>query len=168
MKTPSKTHELKIDPIVDAESLPRPLIPQKRKVGRPASVTVEVVQRVGELMAKGVPLKYALLKENPPIKEDAFHKCLQRHTELSTLYERKLAEFIEAACNRLVSERDPANLRWILERRHSEFFGKAADTVVAVAQTTIAGVPEEVLDELRKVARRTAGFAPELPETTSR
>jgi len=130
---------------------------EKRTVGRPATITEAVVKRVARLVAKGVPLKYALHRENPSVKEDAWHKAIQHNPNYSTLYERQRAEFVEAACNRLVSERDPANLRWILERRHSEFFSKSAETlVVGIGQTTISGVPDDVLERMRVLAREQA------------
>lgn len=106
---------------------------RQRKAGRPAQITLDVVKRVSEKVAKGVPLRYALAVENNrAINLDSWHKAIQRNESFRDEYEASHGTFVEAACTRLVTERDPSNLRWILERRHPADFGRKSEVDVNV------------------------------------
>jgi hypothetical protein len=120
-------------------------------------VTEAIVREVAAMTARGVPLRYALLQMTPPVSLDTWHSALRRNASFHTLYERARGEFLVKACNRLVSERDPANLRWILERRHPEHFGKGPDASVTVNHQTVVGLPEDVLDRARALAAKLPG-----------
>jgi hypothetical protein len=116
------------------------------KPGRPPAITLKVVKRVGAKVAQGVPLRYALAAEsNREINLDSWHKAIQRNDDFRAEYERASAVFVEAACKRLVADRSPANLRWILERRYPADFARKPDTEVNVNQSIQCRSPEENL-----------------------
>ena len=116
------------------------------KLGRPPAITLKVVKRVGVKVAQGVPLRYALAAENHrEINLDSWHKAIQRNEDFRAEYERASAAFVEAACKRLVADRSPANLRWILERRYPADFARKPDTEVNVNQSIQCRSPEENL-----------------------
>ena len=116
------------------------------KPGRPPAITLKVVKRVGAKVAQGVPLRYALAAENNrEINLDSWHKAIQRNDDFRAEYERAGAAFVEAACKRLVADRSPANLRWILERRYPADFARKPDTEVNVNQTIQCRTPEQNL-----------------------
>lgn len=116
------------------------------KPGRPSAITFKVVKRVGAKVAQGVPLRYALASENKrEINLDSWHKAIQRNDDFRAEYERAGAAFVEAACKRLVADRSPANLRWILERRYPADFARKPDTEVNVNQSIQCRSPEENL-----------------------
>lgn len=54
---------------------------------------------------------------------------------------------------RLEADENLANLRWLLERRHSDLFAAPAPVNVNVSQqTTIAGLPDDILQRARDYA----------------
>lgn len=116
------------------------------KPGRPPAITLKVVKRVGKKVAQGVPLRYALAAENNrQINLDSWHKAIQRNEDFRLEYERASAAFVEAACERLVADRDPANLKWILERRYSADFARKPDAEINVTQTVGCQSPEGIM-----------------------
>lgn len=117
-----------------------------RKPGRPPAITLKVVKRVGAKVAQGVPLRYALAAESyREINLDSWHKAIQRNEGFRVEYERASAAFVEAACKRLVADRSPANLRWILERRYPADFARKPDAEVNVNQSIQCRSPEQNL-----------------------
>lgn len=117
-----------------------------RKSGRPATITLKVVKRVGKKVAQGVPLRYALASENNcEINVDSWHKAIQRNEDFRAEYERASAVFVEAACKRLVADRSPANLRWILERRYPMDFARRPDAEINVTQTVGGPSPRQIM-----------------------
>ena len=116
------------------------------KPGRPPAITLKVVKHVGAKVAQGVPLRYALAAEsNREINLDSWHKAIQRNEDFRAEYELAGAAFVEAACKRLVADRSPANLRWILERRYPADFARKPDTEVNMNQSIQCRSPEENL-----------------------
>jgi len=119
---------------------------RKIKSGRPPAITLKAVKRVGKKVAQGVPLRYALAAENNrEINLDSWHKAIQRNDDFRAEYERASAAFVEAACERLVADRDPANLKWILERRYPADFARKPDTEVNVTQTVGSHSPDDIM-----------------------
>ena len=140
-----------------------------KKRGRPPAITIDIVKRVGTKVAQGVPLRYALASEKDvQINCDSWHKALQRNAQFRSEYEIQLAAFIEKACGRLVEDRDPANLKWILERRHSadfarksgdDFSGAPAGASEADDMQTVVTLASQIARQLRS-PRRPEGICP--------
>jgi len=121
---------------------------------------MDVAKRVGEKVAQGVPLRYALaVEKNPAINLDSWHKAIQRNKNFRDEYDKAHAAFIVTACERLVGERDAANLRWILERRHPADFGRRVEVEVKEGRTYQLGdtvYPEEDFNRIIEAARQKA------------
>lgn len=128
-----------------------------KKRGRKRHVTLAVVQRVADRIAVGLTLELACEAEGDPvINVDSFHKALERHPEFVHPYHAAKADFLEWACERLVHSHEMGNLRWFLERRYSDLFGKPADTTInVVQQQAIVGISDEVLARARELSHAT-------------
>lgn len=140
---------------------PRVRSPQsraKRPRGPKPSITLAVVRRVGGRYARGVPLVDALAAEgNGKINLETWKKALASHPEFSPHWHACKGKFLDRATKRLAEARKLTYLCWLLERRHADLFARPAAVSVSVNnQTTIAGVPEDVLGRLRAAARENA------------
>jgi hypothetical protein len=122
-------------------------------------VTLAVVERIGQRMAIGLPLDYALALEDADISEDCFHKALQRDTKLSTHLKRYKAKFIAEACTRLTIS-ETADLRWLLLRRHPDIFAMPSEKAEEKGKgDAVADGLQELLNRSRELARLKGGEA---------
>lgn len=126
--------------------------------GPKPSITLHVVKRVSRRVALGSTLKLALAAEdNPTVNEETWKKALQTHPEFSPHYEAGKGKFLERAMGRLEKSKDLKFLCWLLERRHADLFAKPAAVQLSVSNhTTINGVPDDVMERARKLAREEA------------
>jgi hypothetical protein len=93
-----------------------------RKRGRPASLTLDLVEQIAEKIGKGVPEKYACLLFG--VSLEAFNKAKQRKPEFLEAVEVEKAVFIDRALDHIAMGGPSASgHRWILQTRHKEFFG---------------------------------------------
>jgi hypothetical protein len=87
------------------------------------TVTVELVQRVSERVAIGIPLQYAVAGEGVSCAE--YEEHLREHPELKTIQDVTTREFLEDCIQALLQAKNPsANIRWLLERLYPEDFGE--------------------------------------------
>ena len=149
-------------PVEPEESAPAARQPPK-KPGPESKVTAELVKRVSERVARGIPIRVALSGEQ--VSWTAYKKHLQRHPELKAIQKGAKIQFLDKAFDMILSRPGPM-LRWLLERRHPELFAKPREE--AAIQTTdsdpqiqtqtqyqtIAGVPQEALEEARRNAQK--------------
>jgi hypothetical protein len=100
--------------------------------GRPAKITPELLDRLAERRAGGMPLRFALARENPPFPLRHFEESLAKSPPLSGLWLAKQAERIEPllAAIRGATMRTLPGAVWLLERGYPADFGppKARDT----------------------------------------
>ncbi len=125
--------------------------PEKFKGGRKPLLSLEKVNQVGEEVALGMPVEYALLL------------CgIQRHTWEMSMARPKLHEAFQLCKARFLSEALhkikvadarslPVGLCWILERRHSDIFSKSTSHVNVNATFVSRELP---LGDLADRARR--------------
>ena len=126
---------------------------KKSKRGRKAHITLEVVKRVSERVGIGLTLQLALAAEHDPcINCDSWEKAIKRNAEFVAPYAAAKADFLQKALSRLAEAQDLANLRWLLERRHSDLFARPSDTTINVSQS-IVGIPDDVLAKAREYAK---------------
>jgi hypothetical protein len=86
-------------------------------------VTIELVQRVSERVAIGIPLELAVAGEG--LSREEYEGQLRERPELATIQDVTIREFIEDCIRKLLQAKDPsANIRWLLERLYPEIFGK--------------------------------------------
>jgi hypothetical protein len=132
------------------------------KPGPESRITHELVQRVSERIAKGIPLKIAL--ESEDINFEAYRKHIRRHPELKAIQSAAKIKFLEVTYA-MITEKPCPMLRWLLERRHSAAFSPDkknpenpdadsdetdTDTDTESTSQTIAGVPQHLVEEARK------------------
>src|SRR5215469_5365925 len=109
------------------------------RYGPESKVTVEVVKRVSERIAKGIPIKNALAGEG--VTEAAYRRHLQRHRELKDIQETAKLQFLDRTFD-LITSRPGPMLRWLLERRHSDIFGGPGGTSDRTSASNLAGAAE--------------------------
>jgi hypothetical protein len=127
------------------------------KPGPESRITHELVQRVSERIAKGIPLKIAL--ESEDINFEAYRKHIRRHPELRAIQSAAKIKFLEVTYA-MITEKPCPMLRWLLERRHSTAFSPdkkepddpetETDADTESTSQTIAGVPQHLVEEARK------------------
>jgi len=104
----------------------------------------------------GVTLALSLAAEcKSTINLDTWKKALAAHPEFSPLYEGGKGKFLEHACRRLAGDVDVKYLCWLLERRFADLFQKPepAGAVVNVSQTANLGIPADVIERARAIAK---------------
>ena len=137
------------------------------KPGPESKVTSELVERVSRLVAKGIPIKVAL--EDEPVTVAAYRRHLQRHPELRAIQSSAKIKFLDNTTDLIFSRPNPL-MRWLIERRHAADFGldenadedsdsDSEDSSAPKTETkpqiqTLAGVPEHLVDELRRQAQK--------------
>jgi len=160
-------HSPEIAPSCESQE-PESVAPkQPKKPGRESKITVELVQRVSKRVGRGIPIQMALAGER--VSWSAYKKHLQRHPDLAAIQEVAKIQFLDETFDMILSKPGPM-LRWFLERRHPDLFAKPRDETPAAATATatatapqtqtqtqnqnqnqtIAGVPQEALDEARR------------------
>ena len=124
------------------------------KRGRKRHITLEVVERVGDAFARGVPLKLALaLERNGRINEKSWQKALSRNPEFVGAWEGKKADFYLRAIRRLEEAEELSNLRWLLERRFPGDFAKQPESQTNIS-VTVAGISAVDLERAREKAAK--------------
>jgi hypothetical protein len=124
-------------------------------------ITVELVDRVSERVATGVPLDLALAGE--PVSVEEYEEHLRQHPELAAREGVAKRMFLQKTVGALLTNGDAstsANIRWLLERLYPDVFergreGKRDEATVEPIQT-IRGVPEEVLNLVREEVQRNS------------
>jgi hypothetical protein len=128
------------------------------KPGPESKVTPDLVHRVSKLVAKGIPTRIAL--EGEPVTAAAYKKHLQRHPELAAIQAAAKIKFLDVTTD-LIASKSNSMLRWLLEHRFAHVFcnsnddeesDDASESAPQSKTQTLAGVPEHLVDELRKQA----------------
>jgi hypothetical protein len=95
--------------------------PDKRRRGRPATITLAIVQEIARLIAKGMTEEQACLRVgiNPASLRTAKH----RNPEFETAIKEAQAEYLDESLD-IIGQggRGWQGRAWILERRHGEQF----------------------------------------------
>lgn len=122
--------------------------------GPKPSITGEVVRRVGDRYARGVPLEEALAAEgNAKINLETWKKALAAHPEFSPRWQAAKGKFLDRATKRLAESKKLSYLCWLLERRHADLFARPAPVSVSVNNTNIVELPAEVIERARELAK---------------
>lgn len=86
------------------------------------SVTVELVKRVSERVAIGIPLPLAVAGEGLSCAE--YEAQLRERPELAAIQDVTRRDFLEDCIQKLLQAKNPsANIRWLLERLYPDIFG---------------------------------------------
>lgn len=122
-----------------------------------ATITPEMVARMGDKVGKGLTLEQALLLEPQYVDYELFGKVLRARPELSKIYKTHQAMFIEQALCKIeagdTKDRRTGGLQWILERRYREQFGRH-DSGVHITNNILNGVPVDMMGQLRDRANK--------------
>src|SRR5262245_20026526 len=106
------------------EVLPLPAegtTPQTRGRGRPATITLPVIEEVGRLIAKGMTEEQACIQVG--IKHSSFRTAKHRNPEFETAIKEAQAAYVDKALDVIgKGGRGWQGPAWILERRHGDQF----------------------------------------------
>ncbi len=97
---------------------------ESRLVGTPNAPTPDLVRKVADRMAKGVPLRYALAVENTRHTPGSWEASLAKRPALARLFDQKIGAAIEAMLVDIAdrSQKWHPGQCWVLERRFGEYF----------------------------------------------
>ena len=116
----------------------------KRKPGRPQKVTLDVIEQVARLIAKGMTEAQACVRVG--VNHDSFCTARMRRPEFEEAIKRAQAEYLDESLDIIGrGERGWQGRAWILERRHKPQFNRTPDSAV-VDET---GMEHLTDDELR-------------------
>ncbi|HEV2327959.1 MAG TPA: hypothetical protein VGY56_04115 [Verrucomicrobiae bacterium] len=118
-------------------------------------IDVNLVKRVSERLATGIPLRLALAGEGVTVPEYKEH--LLNHPELQAILDIEKRKFLENAINMLLEcENRGVHIRWILERFYPHALAPDPGCVEDEDDKpkTVAGVPEKFIALFREEARR--------------
>jgi len=128
-------------------------VAQKKKLGRKAHITLEVVKRVSERFGLGLPLEMALcLEKNERINEDSWRHALARNPEFVRVFKAAKAEFLGESFRFLARHEDWRARVTFLERRHAVDFAKPPEKLDV--HQTIVGLPDDYLKIFRDDAAK--------------
>ncbi len=114
----------------------------KRGRGRPATITLDLIQKVGTLIARGLTEEQACLRVG--INHHSFRTARQRNPEFELAIKRAQADFLDSATESISKgARGWQGLAWILERRHGDQFRR--NTGVEVSGPLAAFNPVDAL-----------------------
>jgi hypothetical protein len=125
-------------------------------LGSKEEVTVALVERVSERVAKGVPIRLAAAREG--LRRAEYEELLRGRPELALRQDAANGEFVEFCIRKLLDVEDPSsNIRWLLERLNPDMFadrkGREGEGV-AVSATTVEGMSEDELRQFQEAAKR--------------
>jgi hypothetical protein len=102
---------------------------KQRKRGRPAQVTLTVVEAIARQVARGMPERAACALMTPPVRYESFRSAKRRNARFVLVVEQAHAEFIAHALTVIATDGPGSGgYRWLLERRHPEHFGHRRPT----------------------------------------
>ena len=120
------------------------------------NITPDLVRKVSERLASGIPLRLALAGEGVTVVDYKEH--LFKHPELQAILDIEKRKFLENAINMLLEcENRGVHIRWLLERFYPHALkpepgeGEADENE---KPKTVAGVPEKFILLFREQAKR--------------
>ena len=121
-----------------------------------AEITPDLIKRVSERIASGIPIRLALVGEGVTVPEYKEH--LFKHPELQAIQDVERRKFLENAINMLLEcENRGVHIRWLLERFYPHALqpesGEGAEDDLEKPKT-VAGVLEKFIELFREHARR--------------
>lgn len=129
----------------------------KRKLGRPARVSLEMVKRVGKLVGQGLTVEQACILEEPPITEGVFSQAVRRNKDFDWAYKREISVFIATATERILKGAGNGwqGAAWLLERRHKPQFARQ-ELVQVNNSLVVNGLELPVANALRLSGRKSS------------
>jgi hypothetical protein len=97
----------------------------KRGRGRPAIITLALIEQVGQLIAKGLTEEQACLRVG--INLSSFRTARSRNTDFEVAIKQAKADFLDQAIDTIAKGgRGWQGLAWLLERRHADQFRRTS------------------------------------------
>jgi hypothetical protein len=136
-----------------------------------------VVKRVSERVAIGLTLELALATEGvATVNVETWKKAIKAHPEFYPHYQEAKGKFLEMAMRRLAESDELTHLKWLLERRFFDLFGRpesqagtgniTGSASVTVNNTVAVGIPEDVMERSREImAEEMAKLTPKKPDS---
>lgn len=138
------------EPLANAKPtkwIPRP--------GNPPKVTLEVVERVAERVAKGMSKKHALAIDSSGCTVDSLDRALAKHAPWQRAFDGKVAEFIERALDGIrgtTRSTLPVGDCWLLERAHG-FYPNPKSSTTNVQVNIVGGVEVTIAERAAQLLR---------------
>lgn len=118
--------------------------------------TSEVVQRVADRFAKGIPIRYALAGENDPrINLESWNSIVNKHPKVGTVVDNARFRWLEPQIQSLWDEKDWKARTWLMERRFLQDFAPPATQNVIINndnRQVKLGIDEQGLAMLNQLA----------------
>lgn len=113
---------------MDNVTFPSASLQLKRKPGRPAKITPEVIDRIARLIAKGMTEEQACVRIG--VNHHSLRTARSRNDEFEAAIKRAQAEYLDESLDMIGSGvRGWQGRAWILERRHKPQFNRTPDVV---------------------------------------
>ena len=130
-----------------------PVLERKRSAGRPATLTLEIVRRIGELVAHGLTHEQACLACD--VAPRTLEKALERKPAFVGTIKKAHADFLVAAVADIRAGTNGwQGAAWLLERRHKPQFNRQDQTLQASGGQVEFSLSSEQFAELSAIARR--------------
>jgi hypothetical protein len=123
------------------------------------NIAADLVGRVSQRRALGIPLRIALAGERVNCKD--YETYLSENSELAELEDVARQKFLEHALSVMLNGKDAAaNFRWLIGRVYPEVIGSPREEESEEEHQTIRGVPEYLVDEARRQAQAVSPNPP--------
>ena len=133
---------------------------RRKSGGRPPKITAEIIERIAERVAHGVPKKYACALDDVPVSVSGLDCALARSTVFTRVWDRKIASIIEPAMDS-IRGRDaktlPVGTCWWLERCHGFSTSKQAAVSLTI-NNTVVGIQQDVMNRAQVLLKNS--YAP--------
>ena len=124
-----------------------PIEPEKE-----SKIDTALIERVSERLALGIPLRLALATE--PVTRAEYKDHLLRHPELQKIQDVQKLKLLENAYHVMFDgENAAASYRWLIEHVYPEVCNPSDDDESPKKKPTIAGLPEELIEQIREKAK---------------
>jgi hypothetical protein len=116
----------------------------KRGPGRPPTITLEVIDRIARMIAKGLTEEQACIRVG--VNHSSFRTARHRSPEFETAIKSAQAEYLDSALD-TIGKGKPGwqGLAWILERRHGWQFRRTSEVDLNASVS-----PKEAIERLMR------------------
>lgn len=154
---PSKQRDKQLagKPYFDIPQDPGPLTFTRSKNCTPPKITYELIAKIGDKVAEGLPIELALMLEPEPIPLEHWKQALDKRPRMLRAFKQRLALFVQGAVREInsVTLRTLPGKVWTLERRFPEYFSTSRQVKHEHTGTLLVGLAENMRERATAYAR---------------